>query len=101
MSEISENSVNLYSFRRVRFRLALATVTEEPTEKYGNTYITDGDGNTLYIYGIRQNGSLYEALATKPSVGDTVILRGYIVNYKGSADAVIEMKNAELIQIIR
>ena len=77
------------------------TVTEEPTEKYGNTYITDGDGNTLYIYGIRQNGSLYEALATKPSVGDTVILRGYIVNYKGSADAVIEMKNAELIQIIR
>ena len=54
---------------------------------HGNMYIADEDGNRLYIYGVYDaNGvNRYDAMETKPVVGDTVTLLGYIGNYNGSA----------------
>ena len=66
--------------------------------KYGNVYIEDEQGNTLYIYGIYDStGSImYEDLEIKPQVGDMVILQGKIKNYQGSSP-VIEMIYANLV----
>ena len=81
----------------------VGTITEITNGKYGNAYIADDDGNTLYIYGIKQNDALYQDIADKPVVGDKVMLRGSLLYYFGQTapDGLIEMKNAELIEIIQ
>ncbi|MBQ8380531.1 MAG: bifunctional metallophosphatase/5'-nucleotidase [Clostridia bacterium] len=62
--------------------------------EYGNLYIKGDDGSELYIYGIKDSsGSFYGSFASKPDVGDTVILYAPILNYNGT----LELKHAELI----
>ena len=74
------------------------TITEIKSATYGNVYIKDESGNTLYIYGIWQSGTRYDALSDKPAVGDTVILYGKMKNYVYGTNAPIyEMISAELI----
>ncbi|MBO7222416.1 MAG: hypothetical protein J6V37_05140, partial [Clostridia bacterium] len=65
--------------------------------KYGNMYITDNNGNELLIYGLYDSGgNRYDAMATKPQVGDIVIICGPILNYKVTT---VEIKNGTLISI--
>lgn len=57
---------------------------------HGNMTIKDSDGNTLYVYGTwsADGNTRYDALETKPVVGDTVTVYGVIGNYNGA-----QMKN--------
>ena len=58
-------------------------ITEVYNEQYGNMYITDGNGNTLCIYGTysADGSTSYKDLATKPVAGDTVTVYGIIGKY--------------------
>ena len=61
-------------------------ITEVYNDTYGNMYITDGNGNTLTIYGTysADGADRYDALATKPVAGDTVTIYGIIGQYNGT-----------------
>ena len=50
---------------------------------YGNLYIQDEAGNTLYIYGLYSaDGKIrFDAMATKPAVGDTITVYGIVGQY--------------------
>ena len=54
---------------------------------YGNMYIEDENGNELLVYGTysKDGSTRYDALATKPVVGDTVTLYGVLGTYSGTA----------------
>ncbi|MBR1974952.1 MAG: hypothetical protein IKA20_03785 [Clostridia bacterium] len=59
---------------------------------YGNLYIKDADGNELYVYGLAdEDGNRYDAMATKPVVGDTITVYGSIGKYNSA-----QMKNATM-----
>ena len=74
------------------------TVSEVWNETYGNLNITDG-ADTIKIYGtFSADGSTrYDAMDTKPTVGDEVLLYGALVNYKGNTP---EMVDAWIIDFI-
>ena len=73
------------------------TVTEIKNETYGNMYIQDEAGTSLYIYGLYDAiGNLrYDAMETKPAVGDTVTVYGVLCQYNGSA----QIKNGWLLKL--
>jgi hypothetical protein len=81
----------------------LATVSEIVNQKYGNMYITDPNGNRIYVYGVyNANGDLFETFSSTVSVGDTVLLKATIKRYPDSSGAVInEMFHAELVLVCR
>ena len=66
-------------------------------ETYGNAYIVDGNGDTLYVYGINSaDGKKYGDITDdKPLVGDMVVLTGVLSNYNGP-----QMKNATLVSFV-
>ncbi|MBO5777092.1 MAG: 5'-nucleotidase C-terminal domain-containing protein, partial [Clostridia bacterium] len=73
------------------------TVKKITQTTYGNMYITDENGNELLIYGLYDSGgNRYDAMTTKPQVGDIVIICGPIFNYNGTT---IEITNGTLISI--
>ena len=73
-------------------------ITEIKSTTYGNMYVSDGNGNTIYVYGLYDDSGettadhRYDKLAKKPQVGDTVKLMGIVGQYNGTA----QMKNAQL-----
>ena len=72
-------------------------VTEVYNDTYGNMKLTDDAGNILTIYGTYSaDGEIrYDAMETKPAVGDTVTIYGYIGQYNGTA----QIKNGWLITL--
>ncbi len=70
-------------------------ITEVQNDKYGNVVITDADGKSILIYGLySSNGATrYDAMETKPVVGNTITVLGVLGQYKGTA----QMKNGWLI----
>ena len=77
--------------------LVKGTVTEVKNTTYGNFYIVDEAGNSLYVYGLYDEaGARYDALASKPEVGDTVLLYSVVSNYNGA-----QLKNAVLKQLTK
>lgn len=73
--------------------LVKGEITEIKSEQYGNMYIKDAEGNTLYIYGLySKDGTVrYDAMTDKPQVGDTITVMSQICNYNGP-----QLKNATL-----
>ncbi len=65
--------------------LVKGTISEIKDDVYGNMYIQDEEGNQLYIYGVysKDGSTRYDAMETKPQVGDTVTLMGIAKNYNG------------------
>ena len=64
---------------------------------YGNLYIEDEKGNRMQIYGLYdQSGKRYDAMTSKPKVGDTIIVYSTIYRYNSST---VELKNATVIEI--
>ena len=61
-------------------------ITEVYNTQWGNMYITDGEGNTLTIYGsYSADGELrYDAMDVKPVAGDTVTIYGMVGQYNGN-----------------
>ncbi len=74
----------------------VGTITELKHTTYGNVYISDANGNKLYVYGILSaDGTLkYNQLENKPVVGDTVKLYAPVGKYDEA-----QMKNACLIDL--
>lgn len=66
-------------------------ITEIYNETYGNMKITDEAGNILTVYGTydETGETRFDAMETKPAVGDTVTVYGIIGQYNGTA----QMKN--------
>ncbi len=71
------------------------TITEIQSETYGNMMISDGT-NSILIYGLYDaNGTRYDAMATKPVVGDTIVVQGVLGNFNGT----VQIKNGTLISL--
>ncbi len=70
------------------------------SDRYGNVYIEDADGNQLYIYGMYdRSGKRYDSMQTPPQLGDTIVLYGKLQHYVTSSGAsVYEMVDATLIE---
>jgi len=58
-------------------------ITSIANATYGNVYVQDAEGNTFYIYGLwsYDGKTRYDALATKPGVGDEITVWGVIGTY--------------------
>ncbi len=72
------------------------TVTEVKNDMYGNLYIQDAAGNSLYVYGCydADGTNRYDAMANPPQVGDTIILYSAITSFNGAA----QLKNAWVVE---
>ena len=70
-------------------------ITEVYNTQYGNMYITDGEGNTLTIYGTysADGSARYDAMEVKPVAGDTVTIYGIVGQYNGTA----QIKNGWIV----
>ncbi len=77
----------------------VGTITEIVNTQYGNLYIKDAEGNTFYIYGLYSvdGETRYDAMETKPVVGDKVTVYGIITSYNDNS----QMKNAWLDDLIQ
>ena len=74
--------------------LVTGVVTEIANTQYGNLYIKDEAGNTLYIYGLYdQAGNRFDKMPAQPAVGDTITVLSTTGNYKGTP----QLKNATLV----
>ena len=74
------------------------TVSSVANTTYGNLYINDDNGNSLYLYGLYDmSGARYDAMTKKPVVGDEIIVYGQLLNYQGKT---LEIKNATLIEFV-
>ncbi len=73
------------------------TITSIVSSTYGNCYITDETGETLYIYGMQKDGVNFASMDEKPKVGDKITLCGALMHYVDtSGNSVYEMVNGEL-----
>lgn len=70
-------------------------ITEIANGKYGNIYVGDAEGNTIYVYGIYSvYGEIrFDKLESAPKVGDKVVLYGILGQYNDAN----QMKNAWLL----
>ena len=69
-------------------------VKEIKNTTYGNMYIQDGNGNSIFVYGTysADGSTRYDAMNVKPVAGDTVTLYGVVGNYNGA-----QIKDAWLV----
>ncbi|MBQ7949215.1 MAG: hypothetical protein IJ284_05575 [Clostridia bacterium] len=74
------------------------TVKEIVDTTYGNMYIEDEDGNTIYVYGTYDatGANRYDAMTNAPKVTDEVKLYS-IVSYYGGAP---QLKNAWIVDMV-
>lgn len=72
------------------------TITSITNPTYGNMYIEDAEGKSIMVYGLYSaDGSVrYDAMQTKPVVGDTIKVLSVIGSYKD----VNQLKDAWLIE---
>ena len=77
--------------------LVRGTVTSVVNTTYGNLYIEDAEGNSLYVYGLYSVDGVtrYDAMETKPQAGDEVLLLGVLTTYNSNP----QMKNAWLQEL--
>ena len=77
--------------------LVRGTVTSVVNTTYGNMYIEDAEGNSLYVYGMYGVDGVdrYDAMETKPVAGDEVLLLGVLTTYNSTP----QLKNAWLQEL--
>ena len=69
-------------------------ITEIKSEVYGNMYITDANGVTVYLYGLYDaEGNRYDAMTNKPVVGDYIMVSGAGSYFNGP-----QMKNGTVVK---
>ena len=71
------------------------TVTEIASTTWGNMYISDGEGNTIYVYGFynADGTARFDAMENQPGVGDIVTVYAVIGYYDK-----VEIKNAWMVE---
>ena len=69
--------------------------------KYGNLYIKDSSGDTIYVYGVYDStGTVrYDSLPDPPVAGDEVVLYARVQRYVNGSTVIIELVSANLISI--
>ena len=74
------------------------TVKEIANAEYGNMYIEDAEGNTLFIYGLysADGSTRFDAMEVKPAVGDQIKVYGVL----NSHNSVAQMQDAWLLKIV-
>ena len=74
-------------------------IVEIANETFGNVYIQDEEGNKFYIYGLysADGKTQYNALASKPGVGDEITVWGVIGTYDGKT---AQMKSGWIDEIV-
>ena len=78
------------------------TIDSIPQDTYGNCYLTDEDGNTIYVYGLKDtNGNRYDGMVNQPVVGDVIIIRSVIKKYQypQTGEVVVELINSVVLAI--
>ena len=77
--------------------LVQGVITEVKNATYGNVMISDGT-NSLYVYGLYSaDGSVrYDAMETKPVVGDTITVMGVLGQYNDT----VQLKNGWLQELV-
>ncbi len=77
------------------------TVSNIINTTYGNFYLTDENGDQIYVYGLDDSyGNRYDAMSIKPIAGDVVIIKSTVKKYQySSGDTVIELVNSVVIAI--
>lgn len=90
----AEMTSNVYSEGKY---YVVGEITEIYNEQYGNMKIKDANGNILTIYGTysADGATRFDALETKPAVGDTIKVYGVIGQYNGTP----QVKNGWIIEI--
>lgn len=89
---VSKQGYNMYT--NDYYKLT-GTVTEIQNDTYGNVVISDGT-NSILIYGMYDtNNNRFDKMATKPAVGDTIVVQGILGNFQGTA----QIKNGTLLEI--
>ncbi len=71
---------------------ATGTITSINNTEFGNGYIEDENGNSIYVYGMWGEGNVkYQNLpqAERPVEGDTVVLKGTLMLYKKSDGTIV------------
>ena len=70
-------------------------ITEIKSTIWGNMYIKDENGNSIYVYGVyNADGSArYDAMDVQPQIGDTITVYGIIGQYNGTP----QMKNVWIV----
>ena len=76
------------------------TVVSVTNTTYGNLPIDDGQGNTLYVYGVydKTGATRYDGLSDPPRVGDTVVLCGPVKKYVAGGTVTVELMRARLME---
>ena len=76
------------------------TVVSVTNTTYGNLTIDDGQGNTLYVYGVydKTGATRYDGLSDPPRVGDTVVLCGPVKKYVAGGTVTVELMRARLME---
>ena len=74
-------------------------VTSVSNTKYGNLYIEDSGGNSIYVYGVYDStgSTRYDSLPDPPVVGDEIVLYAQVKRYKNNYGVTIELVNSKLI----
>ena len=78
------------------------TIDEIVQPTYGNCYLTDEFGNTIYVYGLKdESGTRYDSLANQPVAGDVIIVRANVKKYQypSTGDIVVELINSVILGI--
>ncbi|MDD3831403.1 MAG: 5'-nucleotidase C-terminal domain-containing protein [Clostridia bacterium] len=76
------------------------TITSIENTTTGIMTIVDSNGNSLYIYRLNSGATKYGDLDIKPIVGDTVVLSGRMYKYANSSSTIIELKDAQLVELV-
>jgi hypothetical protein len=73
-------------------------VTEIANTTYGNVYITDAKGNSLYLYGLysADGSDRFDAMDPQPQVGDIITVVGSLGRYYDT----YELKNGYVTSIV-
>ena len=76
--------------------IVTGVIVEIANDVWGNLYIEDAEGNRLYVYGLyTEDGSVrYDAMTTRPAVGDTITVLGVLGQYNDNP----QMKNGWLME---
>lgn len=77
------------------------TLSDFSNTQYGNCYLTDENGDSIYVYGLNDSaGNRYDKMETKPQEGDVVIIQALVKKYQySSGDIVIELIDSVVIEI--
>ncbi len=94
-------AVNLKDNYQTTYKFYLCGIVQSiENTQYGNVYISDGEGNKILVYGLYdKTGKIrYDAMQTKPVVGDTIVVYGVLKKYVNgkTGEVTLELANGWL-----